>query len=392
MKVLFFHNTLAVYRIHWFLNLARSCDIRFVITNEMVNRKNYHIDNSNLNLEEIECTFITPGPRGFIEISNILKSISEWDYVVLPPVDSLHEYIISEMILFACKRCSIRTCYFWEKWEAPKDRQPIQRRIKNLLSNTFAGKIYCSVDAVFTVGRKSREYFIKHGVIEKKIIIIPDVSETSSPTGEDVRNIYHIERNKILVLYFGRIMKEKGLDVLIKSFAELKDLERYYLLIAGGGDDIQYKTYCKQLVHELGLNNNCCFVGRVSPEKRGDFFSSCNVFVFPATYRNGWVDVWGLTVNEAIQHGKPVVATKAVGSAYELIFEGQNGFVVEPEDIPALAYAIEKASKNEMTELTTTKDIELSNIYTYKNMAKTFLKGLNNISSISEDKKTGKNN
>lgn len=62
--------------------------------------------------------------------------------------------------------------------------------------------------------------------------------------------------------------------------------------------------------------------------KRGNFFSSCNVFVFPVTYRNGWVDVWGLIANESIQHGKPVVATKAVGSVYKLIFEGQNGFVV----------------------------------------------------------------
>lgn len=375
MKVLFFHNTLAVYRIPWFQELAKLCHIRFVITNERVNRKNYHIDNSELAPRGLDCTFIASGLRGYIEVLRILRSMPEWEYVMMPPVDSLHEYIISIMLLAACKRASIRACYFWEKWEAPRSKQSAVKRIKNILSNTCAGTIYRHVDIVFTVGRKSKSYFLQHGVVESRLILIPDTSETPPPTGTDVRKQYHIDREKTLVLYFGRLMKEKGLDILIRAFAELPNRERYALLVAGGGND-DYQAECERMARDLGIEHDCRFAGSISPEKRADFFICCDVFVFPATYRGGCVDVWGLTINEAIQHGKPVVATEAVGSAFELIAEGENGFLVEPEDPHALASAIERASSSEMARTARVKDAELSRVYSYENMANVFYRAL----------------
>ena len=369
MEVLFFHNTLADYRIPWFVELSKLCNVHFIITNERVNKKNYHVDNSKSIPDELECRFIAPGLLGYIEVLKTFKNLTKYDYVELPPVDCFHEYVISKMILSACKKEAIKTCYFWEKWEAPKEKQPIIRKIKNFILGFFAKNVFHSVDIIFSVGKKSREYFLNHGVPENKIAIIPDVSETSVRFDKDLRMEYKIAADKTIVLYFGRITEEKGLDVLIQSFYRLTNREQYYLIIAGDGP---FRETCENLVHQLKIDN-CTFAGRINPENRGIFFSNCDIFVFPATFRNGCVDVWGLTVNEAIQHGKVVIATDAVGSAYELIYNGKNGFRIQPENIELLTEAIEKANNPMIFESAREKNAELSEIYTYKNMAKTFL-------------------
>lgn len=318
--------------------------------------------------------FLQDGKKGFQELQHIMKNVIKYDFVELPPIDSIREVIYSAYIIFKCKKKKIKIGYFWEKWEAPLEKQPLKRKIKNTILRILPGMLYKKADIIFSTGRKNREYFISNGVSEDKIVWIPDVSETPECEFFNIRDRYQIPLERKIILYLGRIIPQKGVKNLIKAYAslEFKDKINTHLLIAGDGEDLEN---CKNLAKELKINN-INFIGSVNPSDRGNYFSQCDIFVYPVTYFKGWVDVWGLTINEAIQHGKPIVATDAVGSAYELIENGVNGYRVEPENIGKLSEALRLTLNQDINIFTLTKDKELMKVFNFNNMAECYIQSI----------------
>ena len=62
------------------------------------------------------------------------------------------------------------------------------------------------------------------------------------------------------------------------------------------------------------------------------FFALCEAFVLPSKREE-----WGLVVNEAMACGAPVVVSNRVGSHFDLVRDGENGFVFAPDDVEQLA-------------------------------------------------------
>lgn len=372
MKLLFFHNTLPEYRIAWFCRMAEKCQVKYVFTNEKLNKMNYGVDIDYGRAGEIDSLFLEKGSRGMWQLWDILRDVDKYDFVELPPIDSFRDYRMGRMICMACRKSHVKIGYFWEKWEAPHAYQPLKRKVKNLILRVIPKLIYKNADVIFAAGTKSKEYFIDNKISERKIHILPDVSETPECDYEDIRVKYGISADKKLLLYLGRMIPQKGVNVLIQAFSllDIEDRKKFFLLIAGGGD---YKAECEKLATELKIKN-IAFAGAISPEMRGNYFSQCDIFIYPVTYRTGWVDVWGLTLNEAIQHGKVVIATDAVGSAYDLIEEGVNGYRVKAGDVRALAQALEMANDEKIKNTAIKKDNELRQYYSYENMANAYLK------------------
>lgn len=307
---------------------------------------------------------------------DLLKDIKKYDYVELPSVDSFREFVMSHIIYYVCKKNGIPMGYFWEKWEAPKNIQPLERKIKNWILRIAAGSIFQKVDIVFSGGTKSKDYFLENGVSLEQIVILPNCSSVSNCMHENLREKYNISSDKIIVLYFGRIVKQKGLDILIEAIDLLRD-ENYFLIVAGDGI---YKQYCEELVQKKGLNQ-VLFVRYVNPAKRKNYFEQCDIFVFPGTFREGRVDVWGLTMNEALQFRKKLISTDAVGSAYDLIEHGKNGYRILPENSEVLSKYIKKAAielESETVDEYSRKKLEK---YNSRNMAEQYL---NNVKVLIE--------
>ncbi len=333
LKLLFFHNSLPEYRIGLFKELNKQCDLDVLITSPDVYREKYGFVTSNK--QEFNCKFLGPGKKGIEQLKKILLNISEYDAVELPPLDSVREILIGKMIVNAAKKSHVKIGYFWEKWEAPLNKQPLKRKIKNHILRIVPKLIYRSADVFHAGGSMAKQYFVNNNIPEEKITVIPDVSCVPECEKINIREKYSIPDDKKLILYFGRIIPQKGLDYLIKALAQLD--RDFFLLIAGDGE---FKSACQALAKDLKLTN-VNFCGAVNPQIRKNFFEQCDIFVFPCTYRGGWVDVWGLTVNEAIQFNRPVVATESVGSAIDMIKNGVNGYRVAAEDESELVKAIE---------------------------------------------------
>ena len=75
--------------------------------------------------------------------------------------------------------------------------------------------------------------------------------------------------------------------------------------------------------------------------------------------------MWGLTINEAIQCGKVVIGTTAVGAAYELINE-YNGRMVEANSVKELRKAIEDLLTSNIFELAVQEDYKIYQKYNYE--------------------------
>ncbi|MDM8290910.1 glycosyltransferase family 4 protein [Lactobacillus crispatus] len=370
MKLLFFHNSLPEYRIELFEELNKQCDVTIVITNPQVYEKKYGFSTSKKT--NFDCYFLSEGRKGFKELNDILNQIDKYDAVELPPLDTLREIIIGKKIISAAKKNHKKIGFFWEKWDAPKAKQPIERKIKNSILRVIPKQIYKSADIIQAGSKSAKKYFIDNGIKTNRVIVVPDVSKTPSCAYINIRSKYKIPNDKILLLYFGRLMDQKGLDYLIKSLAILnKSSNSFFLLVVGNGD---FLNYCKRLANELNISN-IEFCGAVDPRLRKNYFEQCDVFVFPGTYRGGRVDVWGLTINEAMQFYKPVVSTEAVGSAKDLIQTGVNGYVVEPENEIELSQGIVLSLTLDKSNLIK-KDKNIDKVYSYKNMAKQIINSL----------------
>ena len=102
----------------------------------------------------------------------------------------------------------------------------------------------------------------------------------------------------------------------------------YTLLVVGDGAQRQELEAFSQ-THELA---DCVkWAGRVNYGNLGAYFNSADVFVLPTLE-----DTWGVVVLEAMALGKPVLCSKWAGAA-EMVIEGENGYLFEPQQPEELA-------------------------------------------------------
>jgi len=144
---------------------------------------------------------------------------------------------------------------------------------------------------------------------------------------------YEIPPNKPVVLYVGRISFEKKVDCLLRAFTRIPNAT---LVIVGTGPS--FEKY-KELAGQLKLKN-VIFTGFVKDELLPSAYSSADIFVSASD-----TETFGLTFVEAMNFGVPVIGVNRLG-AKEVIQDGRNGFLVEPDNESQLASAISKLLKN----------------------------------------------
>jgi glycosyltransferase involved in cell wall biosynthesis len=147
-----------------------------------------------------------------------------------------------------------------------------------------------------------------------------------------------IDSNAIIFLFVGRLLKSKGIEVLLESVKPiLKKYNNYYLVYVGGEDssasssELVSLKNIKSAIDVESLGQRVHFLGTRSDVS--EIMAACDLLVHPALHEG-----FGLIIAEALAVGIPVVAS-SVGGIPEVL-EGTDSIIVPPNDPEALTAAI----------------------------------------------------
>ncbi len=226
-------------------------------------------------------------------------------------------------------------------------------------------RVFCNrVDAVIVPTPKVYEALKNYGV-KKPMYVIPtgiDLPQFLKKVPENelelIRKNLNILPDDKLLIFVGRIAKEKSIDKLIHYHKALSNKDpKFKLLIVGGGD---YLDELKSLVESLSLSNKVLFAGKSRYEELPHYYQIAKCFVTASTS-----ETQGLVVLEAAASGLPVVAINDE-SYNTVLFEGQNGLYYHTED--EYIAALEKLFANpEAMKVMGTKSLEIADSFSSDN-------------------------
>jgi rhamnosyl/mannosyltransferase len=133
-----------------------------------------------------------------------------------------------------------------------------------------------------------------------------------------------------LVLFVGRLVAYKGVDVLLRALAHL----RARAVIVGEGP---LRSELERLAHDLTVADRVHFAGNASAAELTALYNACDLFVLPSVTR---AEAFGMVQIEAMSCRKPVICTDLPSGVPWVNQHGVTGLVVPPRDPDALAAAI----------------------------------------------------
>lgn len=188
-----------------------------------------------------------------------------------------------------------------------------------------------TIDELIVPTEKAKELFKDKYKVKRDVYVIPSGIDTTRFYKENIdkneiinlKKDLGLKKTDFIVLYVGRIAKEKSIDFLINNFNfVLKQIPKAKMIIVGDGPDIKDLI---DLAKKEGLENKIIFAGKAPWTDVPKYYSLCDVFVTASK-----TETQGLTVMEAMGASKPVVAIR--DESFELmITDKKDGLFFDDE-------------------------------------------------------------
>lgn len=200
--------------------------------------------------------------------------------------------------------------------------QPLVKYGLKRLAKSFCNKS----DVVIAPSTSIKELLLSYGVTSPIVV---------NPTGVDLKDFkrlnkeernelfirYHIPLDKDIILFGGRLAKEKNLYFLLNCYKKiLGKRPKTYLVYAGGGVE---EERLRSRIKKLKLENNVCVTGPLEKTEIAKFFGAAEVFAYPSV-----TETQGLVLCEAMAGGTPVVAIGIMGPK-DIITSGVDGYLTK---------------------------------------------------------------
>ena len=204
--------------------------------------------------------------------------------------------------------------------------------------------LYRRADAVVTYGAHVSRYVEQHRGARGNVFVAPqavDVAHFGAPVPEAERDAAREEAGgpgtELLVLFVGRLEREKGVDVLLEGWRRADLGPGARLALTGTGSLADAIAPAGRGIRGLGY---------VSASRLPALYAAADVLVLPSVRTATFVEPWGLVANEAMLQTTPVIASDAVGAvAGGLVRDGHNGLVAPAGDAAALAVRLETLAR-----------------------------------------------
>ncbi len=191
---------------------------------------------------------------------------------------------------------------------------------------------YQRAKKIGVVAKKSVTYF--PGSWQEKFFSIPNPAFLQP----EAKNLPIIKLKNPCIIAMGRLTHQKGFDILLKAFAELKDKHyQWQLYILGEGI---LRSELEILSQSLKLDDRVTFLG--SLKNPYEHLKQANLFVLSSRYEG-----FPNALCEAMACGLPVISTNCPTGPEEIIRHGVDGILVPNEDISALSAAMDRLMSDE---------------------------------------------
>lgn len=228
-------------------------------------------------------------------------------------------------------------------------RSPLKSAIRDFVLR----RLYARCHRLLYIGTRSLNHYLRLGVPNAKLISSPYcVSEASfQPDEEDrvamrakLRSAYDIPKDEFLLLYSGKLVPRKGVDLLMPALRRLHDESGCSITLGLLGDGELRSALEREAAAHPQVNVR--FFGFQNQSQMSPFYHASDAVVLPSLNS----ETWGLVVNESLLHGVPAVVSDNVGCALDLVREGVTGSVCRAGDVDSLANSLRKVilmSRNE---------------------------------------------
>ena len=206
--------------------------------------------------------------------------------------------------------------------------------------------------ACLATGTLSKEYLCHYGARPERVFFFPNTpdvdwfirrSDELRPSRGELRRKWNVPDGPTII-FVGRLIQVKGVDILVKAFAEVKrQLPAAQLLIVGDGPE---QESLRALAEESGVGDHVHFLGFRQGNDLVELYVCADVFCLPSRH-----EPWGVVVNEAAACGLPLVVSDRVGAGPDLVCSGANGYIVPAGDVAqhaeSLTAALQQHEKKE---------------------------------------------
>jgi len=198
-------------------------------------------------------------------------------------------------------------------------------------------------DYFLSIGTNNKNYYLYHGVKNKKIYQIFYTVDTnffknfnSNFAFSKKKKNFFIKKKNFIFIWVGKFIERKNPIEVIKAIQFLNN-NNFHLFMIGSGPLL---NSCYQYIKDHSINN-IHLVGFKNQNQLKKFYSISNCLVLSSKY-----ETWGLVLNEAMSSGLPCIATKSSGAVHDLIRHGSNGYIYNSGSVEQLAINMLKISNN----------------------------------------------
>ncbi len=314
MRVFYLTNIPAPYRVKFWNQLGKQCELTVVLEKQNESNRAWEITGVGENFKAYFLPGITVATEFHFNPS-IIRHLKDFQYDV---------YVISgyasptEMMAINYLTKHNIPYIFSADGGFPGHKK---YSIKSQIRQTYIS----SATKYMSSGSMCDEYLIESGARLEDIyrynftsIVAKDLREPPVITQgrrEAILKRYGL-KDKI-VISVGQFIHRKGFDLLLDMWGHVQAPDASLLIVGGGPKRKQYEKYIKE-------NNiqNVVLVDFIPSAKLYELMRLSRLFVFPSRY-----DIWGMVIGEAMACGLPVLSSSNVAAAHDLIVHGENGYV-----------------------------------------------------------------
>ena len=149
-----------------------------------------------------------------------------------------------------------------------------------------------------------------------------------------VRARWGVPQDAVVVLFCAKLQPWKRPHDLVRAFAKAAGANGYLVFVGDGPLRLDLESESAS----LGISERVRFVGFVNQSGLPEVYTASDVLVLPSGY-----EAFGVVVNEAMLCGCPVIVSDSVGAGFDLVREGETGFVFPTGDVEALSTLLREA-------------------------------------------------